>query len=142
MAQKFKGFPYPITKDALGYFHSQDDIDQIKSDLLILLLTNPGERVMLPEFGTGLRDLIFEPNDGALQNKARDLIINAIRTWEPRISVEQVDVLSSVDETSLNVNDDLSETGAILMIRIRFLDPQNIQSVQELSLQVPLGGAI
>lgn len=142
MAQNFKGYSYPITKDALGYFHTQEDVDQIKSDLLILLLTNPGERLMLPEFGTGLRDLIFDPNDITLHNKARDLIINAIRTWEPRISVEQVDVLSSVDTTSLDRSDDLTEADAILMIRIKFLDPQNIQSVQELNLQVPLGGVV
>lgn len=140
MADKFAGVPYPVTRDAKGYFRSQGGVRQIKSDLLVLLLTNPGERVMLPEFGTPLRQLMFEPNDQSLHSRAREMIINAIRRWEPRISVEQIDVLSKVDEASLNSNDDLTEGDAILMIRIRFLDPGNIQTVQELKLEVPLGG--
>lgn len=140
MANKFLGLPYPVTKDARGYFHTQVDVEQIKSDLLILLLTNPGERIMLPEYGTALRDLIFEPNDEALHARAREMIIDAVRIWEPRISVEQIEVLSSVDDSSLNPSDDKTEKDSILMIRIRFFDPNNIQTVQELSLQVPLGG--
>jgi phage baseplate assembly protein W len=138
--EKFLGAPYPVTKDAMGYFRKQGGVEQIKSDLLILLLTNPGERVMLPDFGTGLRDLIFEPNDATLHTRARDLIINAIAKWEPRITVDQVEVLSNVDDTSLNFDDNRNEEESILMIRILFLDPDNIQTVQELSLEVPLGG--
>ena len=140
MPEKFLGAPYPITRHPRGYFRRQGGIEQIKSDLLILLLTNPGERVMLPEYGTGLRDLLFDPNDNVLQQRARELIVNAINTWEPRIAVDQVDVLTSVDDSSLNVFDDKNEAGAILMIRILFKDPQDIATVQELRLEVPLGG--
>lgn len=85
MADKFLGIPYPLTKSPLGYFRPQGGVEQIKSDMLILLLTNPGERVMLPEYGTGLRDLIFEPNDADLRARARQLIIKAIKDWEPRV---------------------------------------------------------
>jgi len=136
---KFKGYNYPIDKDAKGYWHSQEDVDQIKSDMLILLLTNPGERVMLPEFGTGLRELFFEPNDATLQANARQKIINAISLWEPRITVQQIEVLSQADDASLNNADDLTEAQSILMIRITFIDPDQIQEVQELVLEVPLG---
>lgn len=140
MPDKFIGAPYPIVKAPSGYFQKQSGAEQIKSDLLILLLTNPGERVMLPEFGVPLRDLIFEPNDVSLRIRAREMIINAIRAWEPRISVEQIEVTASVGN-SLNSEDDFSEVPSILMIRIKFLDPENIQTVQELNLQVPLGGS-
>ena len=63
---KFLGAPYPIIKHPRGFFHTQSGIDQVKADLLILLLTNPGERVMLPDFGAGLNRLMFEPNDSIL----------------------------------------------------------------------------
>jgi hypothetical protein len=45
---EFAGAPYPITKDPMGYFRIQSGIDQIRSDLLALILTNAGERPMLP----------------------------------------------------------------------------------------------
>jgi phage baseplate assembly protein W len=46
----FLGAPYPIIKSPRGLLRTQSGINQIKSDLLVLLLTEPGERVMLPEF--------------------------------------------------------------------------------------------
>jgi len=138
---RFLGFPYPIQKTVKGYFYTQtDDVDQIKSDLLILLLTSPGERVMNPLYGTPLKKLIFEPNDPRLINEARNMIINSIRRWEPRISLQKVEVLSKVEENSLDPNDDKSQLDHILTIRITFVDPKNIQSIQELVLEVPLAG--
>ena len=138
--EKFLGVPYPIVKDPKGYYHSQGELRQIKADLIILILTNPGERVMLPTFGTDLRSLIFEMNDSFVEDEARNRIINAINAWEPRVTVEQLDVTSSIDESELNMNDDKTEINHILFIRIRFLDPENITEVQELRLEVPLGG--
>jgi hypothetical protein len=136
---KFSGVPYPIQKDPKGYFRKQSDLNQIKSDLLILLLTNPGERVMLPEYGTDLRGLIFEQNDSILASKARDIIIASIRQWEPRVTIQQLDVFAGPDTDSLSPNDDQSEVAHILTIRINFIDPENIQEVQDLTLTVPLG---
>lgn len=137
----FKGIPYPIRKSPLGFLYSQDGINQIKSDMLVLLLTNPGERVMNPTFGTPLRTLIFEPNDVKLQSLAKNMIVNSIKKWEPRIAITAIEVLSKVDETSLNPDDLKEDLDHILFIRIIFVDPQNIKEVQELVLEVPLGGA-
>lgn len=137
---KFLGFSYPIQKTVKGYFSSQEDVDQIKSDLLILLLTNPGERIMNPRYGTPLKKLIFEPNDPRLNNEARNIIINSIKKWEPRIALSNVEVLTKVDQNSLDPNDDKNQLDHILAIRVLFVDPRDIQSVQELTLEVPLGG--
>lgn len=137
---KFIGIPYPIEKDAGGLLHKQSGVDQIKSDLLVLLLTNPGERCMLPTYGTNLRALIFEPNDITLQNQAINLISQSIRAWEPRVVIEQIQVQSGASKADLNKFDDLSTADNILLIKIRFFDPENIQQVEELSLEVPLTG--
>jgi phage baseplate assembly protein W len=137
---KFMGLPYPIKKHAQGFFHTQDGVNQIKSDLLVLLLTNPGERIFLPTYGTPLRRLVFEPNDAGLEFKARQMIINSIKQWEPRIAIKQIEVKSKVDDDSVDVNDDKSALEHILSIKIIFVDPENIQEVQELKLEMPLAG--
>lgn len=136
----FLGIPYPITKTPLGFMYSQGGVNQIKADLLQLLLTNPGERVMEPNFGTPLRELLFEPNDATLQVKARNVIATAIATWEPRIAVSSIEVSSQVDQNTLSPYDDKTEIEHILSIKILFVDPQNITQIQDLTLEVPLTG--
>lgn len=134
----FLGLPYPTVKSPLGYWYSQSGIDQIKSDMLTLLLTTPGERVMLPEFGTPLKRLLFEQNDAVTATKARNMIISSLRRWEPRIAVTDIEVSTRADRTSLNKDDDLTQEEHILFIRILFRDPENIKVIQELVLNVPL----
>jgi len=134
----FLGVPYPTRPNPRGYWYSQDGTNQIKSDLLSLLLTNPGERVMLPEFGTPLKKLVFEPNDTTLSTQAINMIASSIKRWEPRLVVQKIEASANVDKTSLNKLDDKSELDQILFIRIIFVDPQKIKDVQELTLQVPL----
>ena len=138
MLEKFLGTPYPITNTPKGLLPTQGGVNQIKSDLLCLLLTNPGERVMLPAFGTPLRDLIFDPNDSTLVEKAREMIINSIKLWEPRITTEQIDVFVGAEDDSLSPDDLKQDIEHILTVRIIFSDPENIQSVQQLVLQMPL----
>lgn len=136
----FLGAPYPIQKHPRGYLFTQNRTGQIKSDLLVLLLTNPGERVMLPDYGTPLNRLIFEPKDETLADVARQMIIDSIEKWEPRIAVQQIDVSLNFDENELNPEDLKQDVEHILGIRILFLDPSNITEVDELRLQVPLAG--
>jgi phage baseplate assembly protein W len=139
---RFLGYPYPITKTPKGYFYSQDGINTIKSDLLQLILTNPGERIMNPEFGTPLKRLLFEPNDFSARLQARNIIIDSINKWEPRIVIDKIEVSSQIDKTSLNKFDDNSEIENILFIRILFRDPEDLANVQELVLEVPLNGGL
>lgn len=134
----FLGVPYPTRANPRGYWYSQSGTSQIKSDLLCLLLTNPGERVMLPEFGTPLKKLVFEPNDTTLSTQAINMIAASIKRWEPRVVIQKIEASANVDKTSLNKLDDKSEIDQILFIRIIFVDPQKIKDVQELTLQVPL----
>ena len=121
---------------------TQRGMNQVKSDLLVLLLTEPGERVMLPEFGTPLKKFLFEQNTSSLVDAVKDTIANSIKMWEPRIAVSQIEVTNSEDsmEQSLNPSDKKEDFGHILLIRILFTDFDNIQQVQELKLEVPLGG--
>lgn len=136
----FKGLAYPLTKTPKGYFPVTTGAELIKGDLLTLLLTNPNERVMNLSYGTPLRSLLFEPNDPILADTARQMIIDSIRRWEPRIVIDAIEVNNNADLASLNSEDDLTNAENVLSIKILFRDPQDIQEVQELVLQVPLQG--
>ena len=136
MTNKFLGAPYPIVSTARGLLATQRGVDQIKADLLQLLLTNPGERVMLPGFGTPLREIIFEPNDATSSEQVRDMIINSIRTWEPRITIEQIDVSTQADQESLHEDDSLEDIGHIMIVRI--LASEKRDRVEEMEGSTPL----
>ena len=116
---KFLGSPYPIIKHPRGFFHTQSGLDQIKSDLLVLLLTNPGERIMTPDFGTPLRKLIFEQGDSITAESIRLVIINSIKKWEPRIATSAIDVTIGSDITSDQLDRRIeTEVDNIAFIRI------------------------
>ena len=134
----FGGVPYPTVKTPRGYWYSQTGSNQIKSDLLCLLLTNPGERVMIPDFGTPLKKLLFEQNDVVLRTEVKRVISSAIKKWEPRIVVQNIEVSSQIDENSLNNDDDRSSIDNIISVKIIFVDPQNIKQVEQLVLEIPL----
>ena len=138
----FIGAPYPMTRHPRGILRSQKGVNQVKSDLLVLLLTEPGERVMLPDFGTPLKQFFFEQNDSVIVERVREEIANSIRTWEPRIAVTAIEVSNSHESVapSLSPMDDGESSDHVLMIRIQFTDFDDVQSVQELKLEIPLGG--
>ena len=108
--------PFPIVKNPLGLLAPISGLAGIKGDLIQLILTNPGDRVMLPTFGTPLRSLLFEPNTEVLSERAKSAITNAIQTWEPRIVVNSLEVENSAENASLPQNDAKQNFNSIFMI--------------------------
>lgn len=68
------------------------DEEDIYQSLLILLRTSPGERVMNPTYGCGLRDMLFEGIDESAITEIKDIIERAILFFEPRITLQRIDV--------------------------------------------------
>lgn len=68
-----------------------DGDNEIEQAIRIILLTAPGERVMRPEFGCRIHELVFEPNNRATAVQAQRYITEALGLWEPRITVTQVE---------------------------------------------------
>jgi phage baseplate assembly protein W len=64
----------------------------IRESVIVILKTEPGERVALPDFGAGLTRFLFEPNNAATHARIADAINRALSRWEGRINVEAVDV--------------------------------------------------
>ena len=73
----------------------------IKASIQRIIMTVPGERRMLPHFGCNLRKFLWDGNDGILASQITDLIKNALKNFEPRISVVNIDI--DQDKTNYTV---------------------------------------
>jgi phage baseplate assembly protein W len=85
--------------------------DAFSSDLLLLLLTNKGERYYEPDYGTDLLKYIFEPNDNLDANDIEQEIKKTVSTYIPALTINSVtfnwltdDEGNSISENQLNVN--------------------------------------
>lgn len=85
------GFPPAFSKKTFDV-GMLSDADDIKSSLEILLSTRPGERVMRPDYGCNLDELVFEPLTTTFKTYIKDLISTAILYYEPRIEVNNIDL--------------------------------------------------
>jgi hypothetical protein len=83
------------------------DEDNIRESIWIILATAPGERVMRPDFGCGLHNLVFALNSSATIGRVRKDIWDALVLWEPRIDVLDVDV-------------EVKDRGEVLLINIHY----------------------
>lgn len=85
------GFPpsFSATNGAVDLVHAEDDI---RESLTVLLSTIPGERIMNPTFGCRLKRMVFESIDTSSVVEIRDVVERAILFFEPRISVNRIDV--------------------------------------------------
>ncbi len=79
------GPAYPLRVGDRGLFRDANDIELIEGNILQILGTRKGERIMLPLFGSRVMDFIFEPLDHITCALIRFEVIEAIRLWEPRV---------------------------------------------------------
>jgi phage baseplate assembly protein W len=95
------GFPFGIT--VAGAVLAQQGDDLLRGKVLQLLLTSPGERVNQPDYGTGLRDLVFDPNNEILAATTEFTVTRALRKFlGDQLEVESVQV--TADDTELTVD--------------------------------------
>ena len=87
-------YAYPFRIDATSHQAAQTSYpDHVAQMIRQVLLTDPGERVCLPEFGCGLRRLVFAPNSDALQATTKLLVMQSLSRWlAGQIDVKNVQV--------------------------------------------------
>lgn len=90
-----------------------DGANAVRQSLMLLLSTQPGERIMRPEFGCDLHRLVFEPNDETTAGLAIHYVRTAIARWEPRVEILGLDAEAAAD--------DLSRLDIVLDYRVRVL---------------------
>ncbi|MEV8374604.1 GPW/gp25 family protein [Kribbella sp. NPDC056861] len=85
------GLRFPAGCSPLGRFAVARGTDKLEQGMRLILQTYPGERVMRPDFGSRLRDFLFEAITPATTARLADEVARAIGAWEPRVEVERVD---------------------------------------------------
>lgn len=95
--EEFNNFAYgitlPVKRGNTGYFEQAfSSFEQSKSNLKNLLLTRKGERVMQPNFGSGLHDLLFQQADNQLEQRLEEEITNTVNFWLPYIEISEIEV--------------------------------------------------
>ena len=101
------GISLPIQIGNTAFNQNFTPADEIKTNIVSLLSTKRGERIMQPQLGSGLQELLFEQNDGTLADRIEEEINNTIEMWLPFVNVEQINVEQSdylKDTNTVNVN--------------------------------------
>jgi uncharacterized protein len=100
------GWAFPIAV-AGGRFAVKRDDELIRQSILLILQTSKGERVMEPNFGCDLKQMVFSPNNDSAFHLAAYAVREALQQWEPRIRVLDVSAQSgSANPNWLNISID------------------------------------
>ena len=128
------GVKLPMQTDPTdGFRVTKTTKENIKQSLKMLILTNPGERMMLPDYGAGIRNFLFEQNSlptiGAIMNR----IESQLEIYMPYINLVNIvvgDDIKGIDSRDIN----------LLSLRIIYSVP-NVHTSEELDLYLEdIGG--
>ncbi|MFQ5632833.1 MAG: GPW/gp25 family protein [bacterium] len=86
------GWRFPVYIDATGQVGHAKDEEDIRQAIWIILSTAKGERVMRPDFGCGIHDLVFDPINAGTVALVDNSVREALLFFEPRIDVLNIDV--------------------------------------------------
>jgi phage baseplate assembly protein W len=93
MTAPVRGFSLPFRIDPLtGGVAAESGAEKLKENVIHVLLTDLGERVMRREYGGGIRALVHDPNNDALRAIVQRQIAKGIQQNEPRVQVQSVTV--------------------------------------------------
>lgn len=81
------GWQFPLRPDENGQIAMARYEESIRESIWTILGTAPGERVMRPDFGCGIHDLVFAVNSAETAGRVTNLVRQALIQWEPRIDV-------------------------------------------------------
>ena len=109
-----KGWGFPIQPNDLGGLPLAEGPDKVLESIRLILDTEPGERVMRPTFGCGLRRYLMTPNSAATRTLIKADVEQALREFEPRIALSSLSV-------------DPGDDPALVLIRIAYLHVRNGQ---------------
>lgn len=95
------GWNFPSALDANGQIQLASAEEVVRQSIWLILSTSPGERVMRPDFGCGLHDVVFGLNNASTATAVADAVQEALALWEPRIDV--LDVYATPDPAEENL---------------------------------------
>jgi phage baseplate assembly protein W len=103
---------FPLHLDGRGRTATTREDEHIRDMILQVLFTDPGERVNRPDFGCGLKSLLFRPNSDVLAAATQTLVKGSLQRWlQNEIQVEAVEVQSEDSRLEVTVAYSVRETG-------------------------------
>ena len=96
------GLSLPLQIGTNSFNTTYQTSDQMKSNIKNLLMTRKGERLLQPEFGSGLHELLFDFNNDDLAVQIEDAITSAVSQWLPFITIEEIEVTASDESKDRN----------------------------------------
>ena len=96
-----RGWTFPVRFTARGGVALTSGTEEVDAALRMILSTAPGERVMRPEFGCRIWDLLFHPLDANTIGQMEQAVRDAVSQWEPRIDLEDVAVVPDEEDVGL-----------------------------------------
>lgn len=114
-------FPFPFAVNDGGRIVATGGDEAIRGKIIQVLFTAPGERVNLPEFGCGLFNLRFEPNDSVLAAAMEFTVGQALGRWlSNEIHLEAVSVEADQEKALIEIVYSRKEDLSRQMVRIHF----------------------
>src|SRR4029078_4273088 len=97
-----RGWAMPVALDPrTGLVASVAYEEDIRQSIMIILQTAPGERVMRPNFGCGIHELVFTAVDSTAIQRVRSVVDEALRRCEARIDVLSINVTEDITDPTL-----------------------------------------
>lgn len=103
-----KGWSFPVAPGADNSLDLTQGPDKVRQSIRLILETEPGERIMRPTFGCGLRRYLMKPNTVATRSLIASDVTQALAAWEPRIKVSEISV-------------DPGDDPALVLVRISYV---------------------
>jgi uncharacterized protein len=96
------GWAFPAAINRTGSVRLVSGTDEVDGSIRMILSTVPGERVMRPEFGCAMWEMLFAPLTAGTLGLIEQMVREALDRWEPRITVESV--LATAEQASGTVH--------------------------------------
>jgi len=123
-----RGWAFPVAPPApAGPLGTASGAALVRQSIRLLLATEPGERVMRPGFGCGLRRFLMAPNTPGTRAAIAEAVTAALTTWEPRVALRAVEVSPGGDP-------------AVAVVTVSYVHARDA-SPASLRVTVPVGGA-
>ncbi len=114
-----QGLAFPLQISQQGGLALARGAHDIEQAIRIILGTSPGERMMRPEFGCRIHELIFAPNNASTRRMIANYVQIALDRWEPRIEVRDINT----------INDPARDGGILIEISYRIKDTYDQRSI-------------
>lgn len=110
-----------LTMLASGDITKDEDIEAVRNSLKNIMNTIQGSRRMMPEFAIDLHTQLFEPMDDTTAYNIGGKILDAIKTWEDRINISNLNVHSNYDQNQYEITIDYTITTSIATETITYI---------------------